>query len=53
MPPRWLFVKISTDEGIAGWGEAVVEGRAETVRAAVGELAELLIDQPAMRIEDH
>ncbi|TDO93666.1 galactonate dehydratase [Enemella evansiae] len=53
VPPRWLFVKISTDEGIAGWGEAVVEGRADTVRAAVGELADLLIGQPAMRIEDH
>ena len=36
--PRWLFLKVSTDEGISGWGEPVVEGRAETVRAAVHEL---------------
>ena len=28
VPPRWLFLKIETDDGIAGWGEPVVEGRA-------------------------
>ncbi|MGG6360002.1 galactonate dehydratase, partial [Peribacillus frigoritolerans] len=33
VPPRWLFLKIDTDEGISGWGEPVVEGRAETVKA--------------------
>ena len=33
--PRWLFLKIDTDEGISGWGEPVVEGHAHTVQAAV------------------
>jgi galactonate dehydratase len=51
--PRWLFCKISTDEGISGWGEPVLEGRANTVRAAVHELAELLIGKDPSRIEDH
>ena len=51
--PRWLFCKVSTDEGIAGWGEPVIEGRADAVRAAVGEVAELLIGQDPLRIEDH
>jgi galactonate dehydratase len=51
--PRWLFCKVSTDEGVSGWGEPVVEGRAETVRAAVHELAELLIGADPLRIEDH
>ena len=32
--PRWLFLKTVTDEGICGWGEPVIEGRAETVAAA-------------------
>ncbi len=27
VPPRWLFLKVLTDEGVAGWGEPVVEGR--------------------------
>jgi galactonate dehydratase len=53
VPPRWLFLKISTDEGIVGWGEPVVEGRAETVRAAVHELADLVLDQDPLRIEEH
>ena len=51
--PRWLFLKVSTDEGVSGWGEPVVEGRAATVRAAVHELAELVIGQDPLRIEDH
>ncbi|MEC0301049.1 hypothetical protein P4711_24745 [Peribacillus castrilensis] len=35
VPPRWLFLKIDTDEGISGWGESVVEECAEAVKAAV------------------
>lgn len=53
VPPRWLFLRVATNEGITGWGEPVVEGRAETVRAAVGELTELLIGEDPLRIEDH
>ncbi len=52
VPPRWLFLKIETDEGISGWGEPIVEGKAETVRAAVMEMSEYLIGQDPMRIED-
>lgn len=51
--PRWLFLKISTDAGIAGWGEPILEGRASTVRAAVNELKEYLIGKDPLRIEDH
>ncbi|MEU6786556.1 galactonate dehydratase [Nonomuraea angiospora] len=51
--PRWLFVRVETDSGIVGWGEATCEGRSETVRAAVDQLAELLIGRDALRIEDH
>jgi galactonate dehydratase len=53
VPPRWLFVKIDTDEGITGWGEPVIEGRADTVKAAVKELMEYLIGKDPSRIEDH
>lgn len=53
VPPRWLFLKIETDEGIVGWGEPVVEGRASTVKAAVEELSEYLIGKDPLRIEDH
>jgi galactonate dehydratase len=50
--PRWMFLKIETDEGISGWGEPVVEGRARTVEAAVQELGETLIGKDPMRIND-
>ncbi len=43
---RFLLVKVSTDAGIAGWGEPILESRAETVEAAVRELADLLIGEP-------
>jgi galactonate dehydratase len=50
--PRWLFLKVSTDAGIAGWGEPIVEGRADTVAAAVLELSSYLIGRDPARIED-
>jgi galactonate dehydratase len=52
VPPRWLFLKVTTEGGLVGWGEPVVEGRADTVRAAVVELSEYLIGRSAARIED-
>ncbi|MFD1066878.1 galactonate dehydratase [Oceanobacillus locisalsi] len=51
--PRWLFLKIETDEGITGWGEPVIEGRAATVKTAVMELMEYLIGKDPLQIEDH
>lgn len=53
VPPRWCFLKIETDEGIVGWGEPVVEGRASTVKEAVTEMADYLIGKDPLRIEDH
>jgi len=53
VPPRWLFCKITTDEGVIGWGEPSLEGHADTVRTAVHELAELLVGADPLRIEDH
>jgi galactonate dehydratase len=52
VPPRWLFLKITTDDGFIGWGEPVVEGRADTVEAAVKELSPYLIGRDASQIED-
>jgi galactonate dehydratase len=53
VPPRWCFLKIETDEGITGWGEPVVEGRAQTVAACVEELSDYLIGRDPRLIEDH
>jgi len=53
VPPRWLFLKIETDEGLIGWGEPVVEGRAHTVAAAVDELSDYLVGKDPLQIEKH
>lgn len=52
VPPRWLFLKLETECGIIGWGEPVIEGRADTVAAAVEELKEYVIGKDARHIED-
>ncbi len=52
VPPRWLFLKITTDTGIEGWGEPVVEGKASTVKAAVEQMASYLIGRDPGNIED-
>ncbi|SER00807.1 galactonate dehydratase [Hyunsoonleella jejuensis] len=52
VPPRWLFVKITTKGGLFGWGEPVVEGKADSVAACVKELEQYLIGRTANNIED-
>jgi galactonate dehydratase len=52
VPPRWLFLRVSTDEGLIGWGEPVIEGRADTVAAAVHELTDYLVGRDPNQIED-
>ncbi len=52
VPPRWLFLKITTESGLVGWGEPIVEGKAATVAACVRELSGALIGKSAGDIED-
>ncbi len=49
--PRWAFLKVSTDEGIVGWGEPVLEGRTRTVWQAIEEFRPVLIGADPLRIE--
>ena len=54
VPPRWLFLEVTVDDGTVGWGEPIVEGRARTVEAAVEELMDgYLLGEDPLRIEDH
>src|SRR6266852_3459818 len=50
--PRSMFLKVSTDEGVCGWGEPVIPGRAESVAAAVTAMGEHLIGRDPDQIED-
>ena len=50
--PRWGFVEIETDQGISGWGEAVLEGHCDSVLACINEMKEYLIGRNPGSIED-
>lgn len=52
-PRNWVFVKVLTDGGLYGWGEATLEGREETVLACVRDLGQGLIGKDPLRVEHH
>lgn len=49
--PRWIFVKLSTDEGVEGWGEMISGTKTETVVAGAREMGEYLIGRDPFEIE--
>jgi galactonate dehydratase len=52
VPPRWLFVRVESDEGAVGWGEASLEGHAEAVDGAFEALRDRFLGHDPYRIED-
>ena len=50
---RMRLVKVTTDNGLVGWGETTLEGKPKSTWAAVEELAEYLIGKDPLRIEHH
>jgi len=52
VPPRWVLLEVQTDEGVTGWGEPVIEGRADTVIAAVKEFEPILLGSDPTKIND-
>lgn len=54
VPPRWVFLKLKTDEGTVGWGEPTLEGRAQTLIAATRELLDTyLVGKNPLQIQKH
>ncbi len=51
--PRWLFLKIHTDEGIVGIGEPILEGRARTCAEAVREVTPYLVGKDPRLVMHH
>jgi len=49
--PRFSFLRVHTDAGLVGLGEACLEGRARVVEAAVMDFQDLLVGQDPRRIE--
>lgn len=49
--PRWIFVKLDTDEGISGWGEMISGTKTETVVAGAYEMGKYLVGRDPFEIE--
>lgn len=50
VPPRWLFLRVETANGIVGWGEPNIEGASDTVGTAVTEMMGSVIGLDPSRI---
>jgi galactonate dehydratase len=52
VPPRWLFVRVESEEGAVGWGEASLEGWAEAVDGVFEVYRDRFIGADPFNIED-
>ena len=50
---NWVFVKVYTDEGIEGVGEATLEYKEKALVGAIEHAKEALVGKDPMRIEEH
>src|SRR5438309_7322427 len=47
----YVFVKIETNQGVVGWGEATLEGKAAAAMACVMDLKDFIIGSDPMQVE--
>ena len=50
---NWLFVRVETEDGLHGWGEASLAGAIGAVEEAIRELGSVLIGREAGGVERH
>lgn len=49
--PRWIFIRIDTDEGISGWGEMISGTKTRAVVAGAKEMAKRIVGRNPFEIE--
>lgn len=49
----YVFVKLETNQGVVGWGEGTLEGKAAAVIACIEDFREFLIGKDPMQVEHH
>ena len=47
----YVFVKLETNEGIVGWGEGTLEGKAGSVMACVNDFRDFVVGADPMQVE--
>lgn len=50
---NWLLVKVSTDEGLYGWGEGSLHGAVQSVETAIHDLGRALMGQDPAGVARH
>lgn len=50
--PRWIFLKLTTDEGIEGWGECISGTRTESVVSCIRETMTHVVGRNPHDVED-
>ena len=48
---NWVFVKVETDEGLFGWGEASLEWKTRSLLGAVEDFTPMVVGEDPTRIE--
>ena len=51
--PRWLVLKVHTDEGSVGLGEPIAEGHPQALISCIKEIGDYLIGEDPRRVEHH
>jgi galactonate dehydratase len=49
----YVFVKLETNQGVVGWGEATLEGKAASTMECVKDFREFVIGADPMQVEHH
>jgi galactonate dehydratase len=49
----YVFVKLETNAGVVGWGEATLEGKAGAAMACVNDFRDFLIGSDPVQVEHH
>lgn len=48
---NWIFVRVETDEGVVGWGEATLEWKTAGVSGSIEDVSRFVIGEDPTRIE--
>jgi galactonate dehydratase len=49
----YVFVKLETNQGVVGWGEGTLEGKAAAVMACVEDFRDFVVGSDPMQVEHH
>lgn len=49
----YVFVKLETNQGVVGWGEGTLEGKAAAVIACIQDFKEFVVGKDPLQVEHH